>query len=91
MGRLNLIRFNQSKLRSDEYIHHLRDAISTDGNVANIGRLTILSATHDGSPRMMHSIANCNWIKTMIEMSWLKESKNVPKKEPNCTPSSSFV
>ncbi|XP_060882031.1 uncharacterized protein LOC132953677 [Metopolophium dirhodum] len=50
--QLNFIRFNQSKLRSDEYIH-LRYAIATEGDAANIGRLTILPATHIGSPRHM--------------------------------------
>jgi len=54
--RLNFIRFNQSKLRSDEYIH-LRDAIATERDAANIGRLTILPATHVGSPRHMHEYA----------------------------------
>ncbi|XP_026467796.1 uncharacterized protein LOC113371383 [Ctenocephalides felis] len=54
--RLNFIRFNQAKLRSEEYIH-LRDAVSTEGNAANIGRLTILPATYIGSPRHMHEYA----------------------------------
>lgn len=54
--RLNYIRFNQSKLRSDEYIH-LRDAIATEGAAASIGRLTILPATYVGSPRHMHEYA----------------------------------
>ncbi|XP_008182252.1 uncharacterized protein LOC103309183 [Acyrthosiphon pisum] len=54
--RLNFIRFNQSKLRSDEYIH-LRDAIATEGDAANIGRLTILPATHIGSPCHMREYA----------------------------------
>jgi len=57
MECLNLIRFNQSKLQSEKYIH-LREAIATEGDVANIGRLTILSATHVESPRMMHSTTN---------------------------------
>ncbi|XP_067637939.1 uncharacterized protein [Eurosta solidaginis] len=35
---LAFIRFNQAKLRSEDYIH-LRDAIHSDGNVQNIGRL----------------------------------------------------
>lgn len=43
--RLNFIRFNQSKLRSDEYIH-LRDAIATEEAAANISRLIILPATY---------------------------------------------
>ncbi|XP_060860134.1 lysine-specific demethylase 3A-like [Metopolophium dirhodum] len=80
--RLNLIRFNQSKLRSDEYIH-LRDAIATEGDAANIGCLTILLVTQVGSPRMMHSIANCNGRKTLIKMSWLKESNKCAKKKLN--------
>ncbi|XP_070145059.1 uncharacterized protein [Drosophila kikkawai] len=50
--RLNFIRFNQSNLRSDEYIH-LRDAIATEGHAANIGCLTNLPATYVGSPRHM--------------------------------------
>ncbi|XP_046668407.1 uncharacterized protein LOC124359579 [Homalodisca vitripennis] len=54
--RLNFIRLNQAKLRSEEYIH-LRDAISTDGDTSNIGRLTILPATYTGSPRHMHEYA----------------------------------
>lgn len=54
--RLTFIRLNQAKLRSEEYIH-LRDAIATEGDVANIGRLTILPATYIGSPRHMHEYA----------------------------------
>lgn len=51
--RLNYLRFNQAKLRSEEYIH-LRDAVVNDGNVNDIGRLTILPSTYVGSPRHMH-------------------------------------
>lgn len=54
--RLNFIRFNQAKLRSEEYIH-LRDAISSDGDANDIGRLSILPATYVGSPRHMHEYA----------------------------------
>ncbi|GBP04814.1 hypothetical protein EVAR_3733_1 [Eumeta japonica] len=54
--RLTFIRLNQAKLCSEKYIH-LRDAISTEGNAANIGRLTILPATYIGSPRHMHEYA----------------------------------
>lgn len=54
--RLNFIRFNQKKLRSEEYIH-LRDAINNDANVNDIGRMTILPATYTGSPRHMHEYA----------------------------------
>ncbi|XP_049310614.1 uncharacterized protein LOC125778131 isoform X2 [Bactrocera dorsalis] len=54
--RVNFIRFNQAKLRSEEYIH-LRDAVMNDANVNSIGRLTILPATYIGSPRHMHEYA----------------------------------
>uniref|UniRef100_A0A6P4EN22 Uncharacterized protein LOC108043706 n=1 Tax=Drosophila rhopaloa TaxID=1041015 RepID=A0A6P4EN22_DRORH len=54
--RLNFIRFNQSKLRSGEYIH-LRDAIATEEHAASIGCLTILPATYVESPRHMHEYA----------------------------------
>lgn len=58
--RLTFIRLNQAKQRSEEYIH-LRDAISTEWDAANVGRLTILPATYTGSPRHMHEIcARCN-------------------------------
>ena len=53
---LNFIRFNQSKLRSEEYIH-LRDSFATKGDAANVGRLTILPATYVGSSRHMHEYA----------------------------------
>ncbi|XP_017469499.1 PREDICTED: uncharacterized protein LOC108361401, partial [Rhagoletis zephyria] len=53
---LAFIRFNQAKLRSEDYIH-LRDAIHSDGNVQNIGRLTILPSSYIGSPRHMHEYA----------------------------------
>lgn len=51
--RLAYLRFNQSKLRSEAYIH-LRDALNNDGNVRNVGQLTILPGTFTGSPRHMH-------------------------------------
>lgn len=54
--RLNYIRFNQQKLRSEEYIH-LRDAINSDGNLNDIGRITILPSSYTGSPRHMHEYA----------------------------------
>ncbi|UYV74100.1 hypothetical protein LAZ67_11002115 [Cordylochernes scorpioides] len=56
--RLNYIRFNQSKLRADQYIH-LRDAIANEGAVAaaNIGQMVILPASYAGSPRHMHEYA----------------------------------
>lgn len=54
--RLNFIRFNQKKLRSEEYIH-LRDAVNNDGDVNDIGKVVILPATYTGSPRHMHEYA----------------------------------
>lgn len=51
--RLLYIRLNQIKLRAENYIH-LKDAIASDGNVADIGQLVILPSTHIGSPRHMH-------------------------------------
>lgn len=54
--RLNFIRFNQAKLRSEEYIH-LRDAVNSDVRAADIGRMTILPATYIGSPRHLHEYA----------------------------------
>lgn len=54
--RLNFIRFNQSKLRSEEYIH-LRDAINNDNNSRDIGRIVILPSSYIGSPRHMHEYA----------------------------------
>lgn len=54
--RLLFIRLNQTKLRSEEYIH-LRDAVINDGNVNEMGRMVILPATFTGSPRHMHEYA----------------------------------
>lgn len=54
--RLNFIRFNQAKLRSEEYIH-LRNAVMSDANLNDVGRLTILPSTYIGSPRHMHEYA----------------------------------
>lgn len=54
--RLNFIRFNQAKLRSEEYIH-LQDAVRNDVNVNDIGRLTILPSSYIGSPRHMQQYA----------------------------------
>lgn len=42
--RLLFIRLNQKKLRTENYIH-LRDAVTNDGNVANIGKTVTLPAT----------------------------------------------
>lgn len=54
--RLNFIRFNQAKLRADDYIH-LRDAIATDGHAENVGTVVILPSSYTGSPRHMHEYA----------------------------------
>ncbi|XP_049301813.1 uncharacterized protein LOC125775357 isoform X1 [Bactrocera dorsalis] len=51
--RLNYMRYTQSKLRSEEYIH-LRDAMNGDADITDIGRLYILPSTYIGSPRHMH-------------------------------------
>ncbi|XP_055910606.1 uncharacterized protein LOC129944971 [Eupeodes corollae] len=56
--RLTFIPLNQAKLRLEEYIH-LRDAISTEGDSENVGRLTILPATYVYFilPRHLHEYA----------------------------------
>ncbi|GFV22541.1 helitron_like_N domain-containing protein [Trichonephila clavipes] len=54
--RLIFIRLNQTKLRSEEYVH-LQDAAVHDGNTTNVGRLTILPSSCIGSPRHMHKYA----------------------------------
>lgn len=54
--RLNFIRHNQAKLRSEEYIH-LQDAVRNDLNVNDIGRLTILPSSYIGSQRHMQQYA----------------------------------
>ena len=51
--RLCFLRFNQKKLRADDYVH-LKDAIANDGNADNVGKLVILPSTFTGSPRHMH-------------------------------------
>lgn len=51
--RLLYIWLNQKGLRVDNYIH-LRDAITNDGNVVDIGQMVILPATFTGSQRHMH-------------------------------------
>ncbi|XP_062817668.1 uncharacterized protein LOC134293583 [Anolis carolinensis] len=54
--RLLFICQNQKKLRVDKYIH-LRDTVSNDRSVDNIGQMVILLATFTGSPRHMHEYA----------------------------------
>ncbi|KAI6647772.1 hypothetical protein LOD99_8487 [Oopsacas minuta] len=51
--RLLFIRLHQKKLRVDDYIH-LRDAVVTDGNPHDFGKLVILPSSFTGSPRYMH-------------------------------------
>lgn len=50
--RLRYLRFNQKKLRAEEYIH-LRDAIVNNADTAEIGNSVILPSTYIGSPRHM--------------------------------------
>ena len=54
--RLLFIRLNQTKLRSEQYIH-LRDAVVNDSNTTNVGKITILPSSYAGSPRHMHEYA----------------------------------
>ena len=63
--RLSFIRFNQASLRADNYVH-LRDAISNDGNPANVRRQVILPATFTGGPRYMKE-------KTQDAMTYVRE------------------
>jgi hypothetical protein len=53
--RLLYIRLNQTKLRSEDYIH-LRDALANDGNVnpEELGKMVILPSSFTGGPRHMH-------------------------------------
>ena len=57
--RLLYIRLHQSELRSEQYVVHLRDAITRDGsmNPIEMGKTVILPATFTGSPRHMHEYA----------------------------------
>ncbi|XP_055932759.1 uncharacterized protein LOC129962790 [Argiope bruennichi] len=50
--RLRYLRYNQQKLRAEEYIH-LRDAINNNADVAEIGNPVILPSSYVGSPRHM--------------------------------------
>ncbi|GBP66704.1 hypothetical protein EVAR_79060_1 [Eumeta japonica] len=50
--RLRYLRYNQQKLRAEEYIH-LRDAINNNADVAEIGNHVILPSSYVGSPRHM--------------------------------------
>ncbi|XP_044588730.1 uncharacterized protein LOC123267907 [Cotesia glomerata] len=50
--RLRYLRYNQLKLRVEEYIH-LRDAIVNNADAAEIGNSVILPSSYVGSPRHM--------------------------------------
>ncbi|XP_022233499.2 uncharacterized protein LOC111081677 [Drosophila obscura] len=54
--RFYFLRFNQAKLRSEEYVH-LRDSINNDGNAQNVGTMIILPSSYVGSPRHMFDYA----------------------------------
>ncbi|GFT58062.1 ATP-dependent DNA helicase [Trichonephila clavipes] len=52
--RLNWIRHNQKKLRSEEYIH-LKEAITaTDGQLSELGKMVVLPSSFTGGSRYMH-------------------------------------
>lgn len=46
--RLVYIRTNQRRLRAEEYVH-LRDAMQSDNNVEDLGRLVILPSSFTGA------------------------------------------
>ncbi|CAE1275461.1 unnamed protein product [Acanthosepion pharaonis] len=51
--RLGFIMLNQSKLRTDSYIH-LRDGLRSDGDPHNLGKPCILPSSYTGGPRYMY-------------------------------------
>ncbi|CAE1318262.1 unnamed protein product [Acanthosepion pharaonis] len=51
--RLGFIKLNQSKFRTDSYIH-LRDGLRSDGDPRNLGKPCILPSSYTGGPRYMH-------------------------------------
>lgn len=52
--RLNFVRNNQSKLRTENYVH-LRDSMcKNDGQANNIGKMVVLPSSFTGGPRYMH-------------------------------------
>ena len=55
--RLLYIRLNQTKLRSEQYIH-LGHAVVNDSSTTNVWGLTILPSSYAGSPRHMHEYAD---------------------------------
>ena len=48
--RLNFIRFNQDKLRVEQYAH-LRDALANEGDPGNVGRISIMPSSFTNSKR----------------------------------------
>jgi len=50
--RLRYLRYNQQKLRVEEYIH-LRDAIVSHADTTEIGNSIIQPSTYIGNPRRM--------------------------------------
>ena len=54
--RLFWIRTHQSELRAQSYAH-LKDALSSDTNLAYVGKRCILPSTFTGGPRYMHEKA----------------------------------
>lgn len=50
------MRLNQNQLHSKQYIH-LYDAIATDFNPNELGKMVIIPATLTGTPRHMHEYA----------------------------------
>ena len=54
--RLLFLRLNETKLRSEEYIH-LRGAVVNDRNTPNHGKVTTLSSSYIGSPCHMQEYA----------------------------------
>jgi hypothetical protein len=66
-NRLNWLRFNQEKLRSEQY-NGLKDALDRgDTNTEQVGRRIVLPSSHTGSPRYMQqnlqdAMAVCRWV-----------------------------
>ncbi|XP_046869143.1 uncharacterized protein LOC124461691 isoform X4 [Drosophila willistoni] len=63
--RLRYLRFNQQKLRAEEYIH-LRDAIANNADTAEIGNSVILPSSYIGSPRHMQE-----YIQDAMDIIWI--------------------
>ena len=63
--RLKYIRFNQKRLRAENYVH-LCDAMRNDQNPATVGQSIILPSSFTGSPRYMKE-------KTQDAMTYVRE------------------